>query len=333
MKAIVLEGAHQPLQYKDVRVPEISAGEALVKITAAAFNRRDWWIRQGQYAGLKFPIIPGSDGAGVVEAIDESGSNQQWLGEHVVINPSLHWDHDAPAQPREFKILGLPDDGTFAEYVKVPIQNLYEKPAHLSFEEAGALPLGGLTAYRAVFTKGKLRQGEKVLIGGAGGGVATFALLWALNAGAEVYVTSGTPSKIGAAVKLGAKAGANYREESWTDQLKESAGGFDLIIDSALGDGFAQYTDLANPGGRIVFFGGTSGNIPPLEGRKIFWKQLSILGTTMGSADDFSAMLAFVNKHRIKPVIDSVYPIAAAETALQKMGDSAQFGKIVLQLP
>lgn len=332
MKAIVLSGIKQPLEFKEVPTPPVSPGQALVRISAASFNRRDWWIQQGKYAGLKFPIILGSDGSGLVVAVGDEAADGHWLDREVIINASLNWPVAANSQPKDFKILGLPDDGTFAEYALVPVQNLYEKPIHLDVEEAAAIPLGGLTAYRAVFTKGDLKSGEKVLIAGVGGGVATFALLWAIHAGAEVYVTSGTASKIEKAIALGAKAGVNYKDEDWDRQLKELSGGFDLIIDSALGDGFARYIDLAKPGGRIVFFGGTSGNIPALDGRKIFWKQLSILGTTMGSALDFEAMLGFLNKHKIKPVIDSVFPLAAADEAIRKMDDSGQFGKIVLRV-
>src|SRR5690606_19356667 len=187
MKAIVLEGINQPLRLKQVPVPELAAGEILVQVKAAALNRRDWWIQQGQYAGLKFPIILGSDGAGVIEAVGPYVSDQ-WIGKAVVINPSIAWGNQEAFQQKDFQILGLPKDGTFAEYVKVPVDNLYEKPEHLSFEEAAALPLGGVTAYRALFSRADLKQGEKVLITGVGGGAATFALQWAVYAGATVYV-------------------------------------------------------------------------------------------------------------------------------------------------
>ncbi|WP_257668468.1 zinc-binding dehydrogenase [Parapedobacter tibetensis] len=331
MQALVLEGIGQSFTLKDVPVPMLAENEALVKIKAAAFNRRDWWIRQGQYSGLKFPIVLGSDGAGIVE-VTGSDYTKVWTGKEVIINPSIAWgDHEA-FQQKTFHILGLPEDGTFAEYVKVPVANLYEKPKHLSFEEAAALPLGGLTAYRALFSRARLREGEKVLVVGIGGGVATFALQWAKHAGAEVYVTSGKGSKIEQAMALGAQGGVLYTDDNWPQQLLEKAGGFDVIVDSALGDGFVHHLDLANPGGRIVFFGGTAGDIPELNARKIFWKQLSILGTTMGSAADFSEMLAFVHEHGIKPIMDSIHPLEDAEAALNKMDTSTQFGKIVLRV-
>lgn len=330
MKAIVLEGVNQPLCMKQVPGPELGAGDILMKVKAAALNRRDWWIQQGQYAGLTFPIILGSDGSGVIEAVGPCVS-EQWLGKAVVINPSIAWGNREEFQQKDFHILGLPQDGTLAEYVKVPVTNLFEKPAHLSFEEAAALPLGGVTAYRSLFSRARLKRGEKVLITGAGGGVATFALQWAIHSGATVYVTSGSRTKIEKAKELGAVDGVLYTDETWGQQLQELVGGFDVIIDSALGEGFAHLLDLSNPGGRIVFFGGTAGNIPPLNGRKIFWKQLSLLGTTMGSPADFEAMLTFVQKNKLTPVVDSVYPLGDADVALRKLNDASQFGKIVLR--
>lgn len=209
MKAIVLHGVKEPLILRDVPIPQLNSQEALVRIKAAAFNRRDWWIQQGQYAGLKFPIIPGSDGAGIVESVG-AGVDSTWVGKAVIINPSINWGANEAFQQKTSSILGLPEDGTFAEYVRVPVENLHEKPQHLSFAEAAALPLGGLTAYRSLFTRANLMAGEKVLIIGIGGGVASFALQFAMHAGASVYVTSGNPVKIEQAITLGAGGGVLY---------------------------------------------------------------------------------------------------------------------------
>lgn len=332
MKGLVLHGVDQALQLETVPVPQLQPGEALVRVHAAAFNRRDWWIQRGLYAGLKFPIILGSDGAGVVAEVGDASKDGDWLGRSVIMNPSLGWEEDSEVQPPGFHILGLPENGTFAEYVRVPVRNLYAKPDYLSYEVAAAIPLGGLTAYRALFRKAQLKAGETVLITGVGGGVASFALQWAVHAGANVYVTSSSPVKIEKALAAGAKGGINYRQSDWADELKRLSGGFDVIIDSALGEGFAQLIDLAKPGGRIVFFGGTSGNLPPLDGRKIFWKQLQIKGTTMGSQVDFQEMLAFIQQHQIKPIIDRLIPWEQAESGLQVMSTQEQFGKIVLQM-
>src|SRR5690606_4730444 len=214
MKALVLEGVGEPLLIKQVPIPAIGEQHALVRLKAAAFNRRDYWIQKGQYAGLKFPIILGSDGAGVVAEVG-SESEKEWIGKEVLINPSLNWGESEAAQSTTFHILGLPQDGTFAEYVSVPLQNLHIMPPHLTFEEAAAIPLAGLTAWRALFRRAHLKRGERLLLAGVGGGVASFALQWAVLAGAEVYVTSSKREKIRKALDLGAKAGALYTDKNW----------------------------------------------------------------------------------------------------------------------
>ena len=330
MKAIVLEAADKPLTLKEVERPALSEGEVLVKIKAAALNRRDYWITVGKYAGIKYPTILGSDGAGIVaEAF--SDADKHWIGREVIINPGNGWGDDQSHQSNAFKILGLPDDGTFAEYVKIKAIYLHPKPVHLTWEQAAAIPLAGLTAYRALFTKAKASKGDNVLVTGVGAGTGTIALQLALAAGCQVFVTSGSGEKIERAQHLGAAAGVNYKAQDWAEQLEHLSGGFDVVIDSALGDGFAKLPDICKPGGRIVIFGGTAGNIPELNGRKIFWRQLQIIGTMMGSPDDFKAMLDFVNEHRIVPVVDEVFLLAQDEQAVQKMGSSSQFGKIILQ--
>jgi zinc-binding alcohol dehydrogenase/oxidoreductase len=330
MKAIVLEAADKPLIYKDVENPQLNSGEVLVQIKASALNRRDWWITKGQYAGIKYPSILGSDGSGIVAEVG-ADVDQSLIGKEVIINPATNWGEHPEYQQKDFKILGLPENGTFAEFVKIDAEYLYPKPAHLSWEQAAAIPLAGVTAYRALFTKGKAKKGDKVLIVGVGAGTGSFALQFAVAAGCQVFVTSGTNEKIEAAKKLGAAAGVNYKAQDWAEQLKQLAGGFDVIIDSALGEGFAKLLDLSNSGARIVFFGGTAGNLPALDGRKIFWKQLQILGTTMGTQEDFKAMLDLINEHKIVPVVDEVFDLADAEKAVRKMDNSAQFGKIVLR--
>jgi len=330
MKAIVLESAENPIVLKEVDKPVLQTGDVLVQIKAAALNRRDHWITIGKYAGIKYPTILGSDGAGIVAEVGD-GVDKAWIGKEVVINPGNNWGDSPDFQGKDFKILGLPDDGTLAEYVNVKADNLVPKPAHLSWEEAAAFPLAGLTAYRALFTKGKAKKGDKVLVVGAGSGTGTFVLQWAAAAGCQVYVTSGSADKIAQAKKIGAINGANYKEAGWDEQLKQMAGGFDVIIDSALGEGFAKLPDLCNPGARIVFFGGTAGDMPAINGRKIFWKQLQILGTTMGTAEEFVAMVAFINEHKIVPVVDHVFAFADAKKAFDKMANSSQFGKIVLR--
>jgi zinc-binding alcohol dehydrogenase/oxidoreductase len=330
MKAIVLEAADKPLVLIEVEKPVLSEGEVLVQIKAAALNRRDYWITTGKYAGIKYPSILGSDGSGIVAEVG-SDADKGWINKEVIINPCHNWGSHPEFQNRDFTILGLPEDGTFAEYLKVKAEYLYPKPTHLSWEQAAALPLAGMTTYRALFTKGKAKKGDKVLITGIGGGTGTFALQWAVAAGCQVFVTSSSGKKIERARQLGAAAGVNYKAQDWAEELQHLASGFDVIIDSALGDGFAKLLDLGNPGARIVIFGGTAGNIPALSGRKIFWKQLQLLGTTMGSPEDFKGMIDLVNQHKIVPVIDEIFPLSQAQNAVNKMENFSQFGKIVLK--
>jgi NADPH:quinone reductase-like Zn-dependent oxidoreductase len=335
MKALVIANKHKPLEMREVVRPVAGAGEAIVRVHAAALNHRDVWIQKGMYAGLKYPIVPGSDGAGVVAAVGGGGSGEgsDWIGKEVIINPSLGWGaSEAWQDPVSFHIIGLPDDGTFAEYVKVPVENLVEKPADLSFEEAAALPLAGVTAYRALMTRAKVQPGEKVLITGIGGGVALFALQFAVAVGAEVIVTSGSPDKLDKAMAMGATGCANYGEPGWVDTLKSLAGAFDVIIDGAAGDGMNDLLDLAMLGGRVVIYGATRGNPTQVVARRIFWKQLQVLGSTMGSPADFRSMIDFVGQHSIRPVIDTMFPFEEGEAAMRWMDDGRQFGKIVIRV-
>lgn len=320
MKALVLKELHQPLEYQYVEAPVPLSGEVLVRLRAAALNRRDWWITQGQYSKIQLPVILGSDGAG------------ECRGKAVVINPSLDWGDDPRFQGKSYRILGLPENGTFAEYIRVPRKNLAPMPAHLGWEEAATLPLAGLTAYRVLFSRCRLQAGERVLISGIGGGVALTAMQFALAAGAEVFVTSGSAEKIEKAMRMGAKGGKNYRETDWDKHLKEETGGFDAIIDSAGGDGFAAFPGLCKPGARIGVYGGSLGKINGLSPQILYWKQISILGSTMGTPAEFRKMLAFVERHKIVPVVDSVFPLDKGNAALDRMGESGQFGKIVLRI-
>jgi len=303
----------------------------VVSLKAAAFNRRDYWITQGMYPGLELPVIPGSDGAGIVASLGE-GVEESWQDREVIINPGLDWGDDERVQSDQFQILGMPRDGTFAEQIVVPASQLHDKPQHLSWTESAALPLAGVTGYRALFTQGELQSGEHVLITGIGGGVATFALQYAVAAGAKVTVTSSSEAKRNFAEKLGAVAGYDYRAGDWGKQLVQEHGSPDLIIDSAGGGGYEILLKIAAPAGRIVNYGATAGPPEKLDLFKLFWKQLRLLGSTMGSPSDFAAMLAFVNQHEIKPAVDRVMKLEDANQGLDAMSTSEQFGKLVLAI-
>jgi NADPH:quinone reductase-like Zn-dependent oxidoreductase len=330
MRAVQLTQVNQ-VRIADVADPQPDAGEVVIALRAAALNHRDAWIKTGQYAGLKWPCIPGSDGAGVVVECG-AGVDAAWKGREVIVNPSFAWGDDDAAQGSSFQILGLPRDGTLAEKVAVPAAQLAPKPPHLSWREAAALPLAGLTAYRAIFSRARLRQGERLLVSGIGGGVALFALQFAVEAKAEVWVTSSSDEKIQCAVSLGAKGGFRYTDADWSSRAAQAPGFFDVIVDSAGGEGFERLVDVAAPGGRLVFFGATRGNPPVLPMRKIFWRQLSLLGTTMGSPADWQAMTQFVAARKVRPVVSATVPMQRVEEAFALMEQGAQFGKIVVDI-
>lgn len=331
MKATFLTDTNQPLVVKEVDTPAPAAGQVLIKLAYSSLNHRDVWIQRGQYAGPKSGLILGSDGFGTVTAVGE-GADASWIGKEVIINPSHDWGDNPAAFGDHFKILGNPEPGTFAEYIAVHERYVHEKPAHLTDVEAAALPLAGVTTYRALFTRAQVKAGENVLITGIGAGTALLALQYAIAAGANVYVTSGSQDKIDKAKELGAIDGFNYREEDWFKKAKEATGGFEVVIDSASGKGFGSLIEVAKPGGRIVFFGGTDGPIGGIIPNKVYWRNLSILGTTMGTLEDFKNMLAFTARHNIKPIVDKVYPsLADAQAAFDYLHAGKQFGKIVLK--
>ena len=334
MQALQLDAIGQAAAVRDVPTPTPAAGEILVKLHAAALNHRDVWIQQGQYAGIKLPCTLGSDGAGTVAAHGEGvPADAPAVGSRVLINPGLRWGTRASAQAKDFVVLGMPDPGTFAEYIALPARYICPLPAHLDFEQGAALPLAGLTAYRAAFSRAQVQPGERVLVTGVGGGVALLAAQLCAARGADVWVTSSSEEKIARARELGAKGGISYNAENWVKTLTQQAGGpFDVIIDSAAGAAFNSLVDAAAPGGRIVFYGGTLGPIPNLVPGKVFWKQLSILGSSMGSEQDFAAMLQLVTEKGIVPVVDEVLPLAEGEAALRRLEAGAQFGKVVLKI-
>ncbi len=331
MRALVLRKTRLPLELEERPNLQPQGGEAIVRLKTAALNRRDFWIVQDRYPGIRMPVILGSDGAGIVTEVG-ADVDRDWVGKEVVINPGLNWGDDPSAQSDAFQILGLPRDGTLAESIAIPAAQLYPKPAFLSWDEAGALPLAGLTAYRALFVQGGLQAGETVLVSGIGGGVATLALLFAVAAGARAWATSSSADKLKRATELGAEGGFLYTDEHWLETAKEQQFRPDLIIDGAGGPGFDRLIDVVRPGGRIVNYGATAGPLDALNLRKVFWKQLHLIGSTMGSPREFEQMLAFVIEHEVRPAIDRVVPLEQGNEAFSRMAESTQFGKLVLKI-
>jgi zinc-binding alcohol dehydrogenase/oxidoreductase len=316
MKAVVVrEGG--VLSYEDVDDPVAGPGEVVVELKAAAVNRRDLLVRNPPGPAYQFPlpVIPGSDGAGT----------RRDTGEEVVIYPGLGWGPNEDAAGPDWAVLGGPDNGTYAELVKVPEENVFPKPARFSWEEAAAFPLAALTAYRALFEIGRLVRDESVLVLGAGSGVSTLAVSLAVQAGARVLVTSSSQEKIERAKELGAAGGVLYTEEGWA----EAAGPVDVVLDS-VGTTWRESLRALRKGGRLVVFGGTGGPEVTLDVRAVYLNWQSILGTMMGSRRDFMALMRMVEAGVWRPAIDSVRPLAEAESAHDRMLAGEHFGKLVL---
>lgn len=321
MKAIFLDSVNTPLRLAETTSPIAAEGETLVKVNYAALNHRDVWITKGQYAGIVTPIILGSDACGT----DESGRE-------VIINPGFNFGWDERFQSEEFSILGMPQNGCLAQYVCVPSAYVHPKPEHLSAAEASALPLAGLTAYRALFSRAAYKPGERVLVTGVGGGVALFAMQFAIACGSEVWVSSSSDEKIAKAMNMGAKGGVNYKNPDWHKELAAQKLGFDVIIDGAAGPDFSKLFLVCNPGARIAIYGGTAGKMEQLSPQILFWKQISILGSTMGSPADFEAMLSLVREKKIVPVVSRIFEMEEAQEAFDYMAEGKQFGKPVIRI-
>jgi zinc-binding alcohol dehydrogenase/oxidoreductase len=335
MKAVVLRelGGPEKLQVETMQNPTPGPEEVLIGLKAAALNHRDVWIRTGRYAGIKLPIVLGSDGAGEIVEV-ATGVDPALLGRPVVIYPAMNWGSDDKAPGPGFKILGLPDNGTYAQFIAVPATHAFPKPGSLSFEQAAALPLALLTAYRALVTRARLEAGETCLIIGIGGGVSCFVLQLALAVGARVLVTSSSDAKLEEARKMGAAGGANYRTQDWGSEILRlcEGRGLQVVIDSTGGETFEKALDLVSPGGRVVTYGATTGPAKQLEIRRIFWKQLNVLGSTMGTAQEFEAALKFYEANRLRPVVDQIFPLLEASAAHRRMEEGGQFGKLVLKI-
>ncbi|MCB0689013.1 MAG: zinc-binding dehydrogenase [Saprospiraceae bacterium] len=318
MRAIQYQSKEQPLALSLIDDPVAGIDEVIVNLKYSALNHRDVFITKGLYPNLRPGTVLGSDGVG------------EWQGKEYLINPNIDWGPDQQLPADEYHILGMPDDGTFAEKIAIHPDRLVRKPEHLTSSQAAALPLAGLTAYRVLFSRCQLSAEDRLLVNGIGGGVALFVLQFALAIGAEVWITSSSQEKIDRARGIGATGGILYSEDNWHKSLKKNSGGFDVIIDSAGGAGFSQLISTANKGARIGIYGGSCGPILNLSPQVIFWKHLNIFGSTMGSDQDFTAMVDFVDQYTIVPVVDSVFALADFKRGFDRMDHGLQFGKIVL---
>ena len=317
INAGILNAIGEKVEYRQVEIHP-QGKEVIVDLMASSLNRRDLWIQEGKYARIKLPCIPGSDGAGRYE------------GRDVILLPTINWGNSPAFQSAQFEILGMPHHGCCAEKIAVHPSLIYPMPSHLDYNEAASLPLSGLTAWRALMTQAQAKPGQNILITGIGGGVASFVLQFAVAFGMHVYVTRGSDDKIIMAKSYGAKGGANYRNPEAFSELQTMAQGFDIIIDSAGGADFHKLLKLANFGAHIVIYGGTKGNIDSINPQNLFWKQLTIKGSTMGTPEEFNDMLDFVNEHKVKPIIDKIFPLNQINEAFDYMISGSHFGKIVI---
>jgi NADPH:quinone reductase-like Zn-dependent oxidoreductase len=335
MKAVRLNelGGPEKLHVEDIPKPKPAAGEILVNIKRAALNRRDVFITQGLYPGIELPKTLGSDGMGTVAELGD-GVSEPKVGTRVVIDPTLNWGDDERVWRRDGGVLGMPREGTLAEFIAVPAANVHPAPEHLSDDEAAAVPLAGVTAYRACFSRGELTKEDAVLITGVGGGVQSFVLLYAKACGAKAIVTSGSEEKLARAKAMGADVCINYKtSENWSKEAREAAGGGgpSLIVDSVGGDTLGKALDIARSAARVVIYGGTNGDakIRPFS---IFWKQLDIRGTSMGSPEDFRHMLRLFTKHKLRPAVDQVFAMSDIAKAAERLAGHDQFGKVVVAI-
>jgi zinc-binding alcohol dehydrogenase/oxidoreductase len=310
------DGGPEVLRYEDVDDPEPADGQVLVELRAASMNHLDVWIRKGLPSVPK-PRILGADGAGVIAGTDE----------RVVINPGI-------LEGGRMHIIGETRDGTHAELIAVPRDYVHPIPGDLSFEEAAAFPLVFETAYRMLVSRARVQEDEWVLIWGIGGGVATAALAIAKALGANVIVTSSSDAKLARARELGADAVVNHASEDVVAAVKEATdGGAHIVVDDVGEATWKRTLDAARPEGRVVVCGATTGPNPPAGLHRVWWKQLSILGSTMGTPEDFQGVYDLIAAGRIRPVVDSVFPLAEARAAHERLEAGAQLGKIVLTIP
>lgn len=327
---LVTTGDLPAFQEVDVADPVAGDGEVAVRVVTAALNRRDWWIwREASQAA---PVTLGSDAAGVVTAVG-AGVETVSIGDEVVINPTLGWNTGEHVPTDTFEILGSPRDGTFADRVVVPEANIAPRPAGLSWDEAAALNLAGLTAWRAAITCARAGAGSRVLVTGAGSGVATFAVQIAAAVGGEVWVTTSTDAKLERVRELGARGGVLYSQPDWGSSLRQAAGGaFDAVIDSWGADCWPDALRVLRWGGVLVSFGDTGGENSTIPVSEVYWAWRSIVGTTMGSPEEYQALLEHVSTHSWRPVIDSVYALEDIDEAARRLLDRDRFGKIVLRV-
>ncbi len=340
MKAVTIRGhgGRDALRFEEIADPEASAGRVVVRVKAVALNHLDVWVREG-WPGLKlaFPHVFGADVAGVVEAVGPGVSGVK-AGDEVVVNPGLSCGRcreclsGNDVMCREYTILGEHVSGGYAEKVGVPAQNVLPKPRNLSFDEAACVPLVFLTAWHALVARAAVRAGETVLVHAAGSGVGSAGIQIAKLLGATVITTAGTDAKCERARQLGADHAVNYSTHDFLAEVRRITGkrGADVVFEH-VGKATWEKSLLALArGGRVVTVGATTGYDPPTDLRHVFYRSLSVLGSTMGSKGELFDVLALVEQGKLRPVLDRVMPLAEAAAAQKLLEERGNFGKVVL---
>jgi NADPH:quinone reductase-like Zn-dependent oxidoreductase len=320
------DGGPEVLLLEEAPDPVAGPGEVLVRLRASALNHLDVWVRKGLPSVPK-PRILGADGAGVVEALGAGVSGFE-PGQPVLLNPGVE------AEDGTIHVIGEHGDGTNAELIAVPAQNVYPVPDGLSFEEAAAFPLVFETAYRMLVTRAGLREGEWVLLWGIGSGVSTAGLAIAKALGARTLVTSSSDEKLARARELGADATVNHADGDVKAAVKEATGGrgADVVVEHVGEATWRTSLDVAAREGRIAVCGATTGPNPPAALHRVWWKQLTILGSSMGRKADFEGAYELVASGRARPVVDHVFPLAEIRAAHARLEAGEQLGKIVLSI-
>jgi NADPH:quinone reductase-like Zn-dependent oxidoreductase len=320
------DGGPEVLRYEEIPDPEPGPGEVLVSLRAAALNHLDVWVRKGLPSVPK-PRILGADGAGVVAALG-AGVDGFAEGARVVLNPGIV--HDG-----RITVVGEHTDGTYCELKALPASQLYALDDALTFEEGAAFPLVFETAHRMLVTKAKLAEGEWVLIWGIGGGVALAAFELARALGARTIVTSSSPDKLERARELGADLALDHANDDVVAAVKDATGGrgADVVVETVGEATWERSLAAAGQEGRVVVCGATTGHSPPARLYRLWWKQLAIYGSTMGTPSDFEASYELIRTGRARVHVDRVFSLAEAAAAHEHLEAGEQFGKVVLRIP
>jgi NADPH:quinone reductase-like Zn-dependent oxidoreductase len=340
MRAVVIEehGGRDALRIAERPDPEPGPGQVRVRVRAVALNHLDIWVRKG-IPGVQYPLplIPGCDGAGLVDALGPGVTGLE-PGSECVLAPGVSCGRCEACSRgddnlcRYYGILGENRDGTCADFIVVPGQNVLAKPGNLSFEEAAALPLPFLTAWHMLMARARLRPGETVLIHAAGSGVSTAAIQMADMVGARILVTAGSDEKLEKAKELGAEVGINYRTHDFAEEVRRLTGkrGVDVVLDHVGEDTWEGNIKSLAKGGRLVFCGNTSGVQAMTSLPHVFFKSLSLLGSTMGSRSEVHEILRLAEKEVLQPVVDRVLPLERVEEGHRVLEDREAFGRVVL---